>query len=129
MKQIMLTLFRAPGGVISLLPCQAECPIGHLVICVTNISYSDGSAILDQLNNEEKEVDSEVIKTRKGRKKKTDNKTLQTINEVKENDVRDKRERLVACVLSGNLPNLKEQQKSGRYTVYHFLISLLVPEL
>ena len=32
------------------------------------------SAILDQLNNLEKEVDSEVIKTRKGRKKKTENK-------------------------------------------------------
>ena len=60
------------------------------------------SAILDQLNNQEKEVDSEVIKSRKGRKKKTDNKMLRTINEVKENDLRDKRERLVACVLSGN---------------------------
>ena len=32
------------------------------------------SAILDQLNNIEKDVDSEVIKTRKGRKKKTDTK-------------------------------------------------------
>ena len=45
------------------------------------------SAILSQLNNLEKDVDSEVTKTRKGRKKKNDTK----INEVEENDVRDKR--------------------------------------
>ena len=43
-------------------------------------------------------MDSEVTKTRKGRKKKM----IPTINEVKENDVRDKRERLITCVLSGN---------------------------
>ena len=60
------------------------------------------SSILDQLNNLEKEVHSEVTKTRKDRKKKTNNKTLPTANEVEENDIRDKRERLVACVLSGN---------------------------
>ena len=60
------------------------------------------SAILDQLNNLEKEVDSGITKTRKGRKKKTDSKILPTINEVEENDIRDKRERLVACVLSGD---------------------------
>ena len=61
------------------------------------------SAILNQLNNLEKEVDSEVIKTKKGRKKETGNKTLLTIiTEVEENEVRDKRERLVACVLYGN---------------------------
>ena len=56
------------------------------------------SAILDQLSNLEKEVDSEVTKSRKGLNKKTGTK----INEVEENDVRDKRERLIACVLSGN---------------------------
>ena len=55
------------------------------------------SEILDQLTNLEKNVDSEVTKQR-GRKKKADTK----INELKDNDVRDKRERLVACVLSGN---------------------------
>ena len=38
------------------------------------------SVILNQLNNLEKEADSEVIKTRKGRKKKTDKKTLPIIN-------------------------------------------------
>ena len=36
--------------------------------------------------------------TQKGRRKKADTK----INEVEESDVRDKRERLVACILSGN---------------------------
>ena len=56
------------------------------------------SAILSQLNNLEKEVDSDVTKTRKGRKKKNDTK----INEVEENDVRYQRERLITCVLSGN---------------------------
>ena len=43
-------------------------------------------------------MDSEVTKSKRGRKKKIDPK----INEVEENDVREKRERLVACVLSGN---------------------------
>ena len=28
----MLTIFRAPGGTLMVIPCQAECPIGHLVI-------------------------------------------------------------------------------------------------
>ena len=43
-------------------------------------------------------MNSEVTKPEKGRKKKADTE----INEVEESDVRDKRERLVACVLSGN---------------------------
>ena len=43
-------------------------------------------------------MDSESTKPNRGRKKKTDPK----INEVEESDVREKRERLVACVLSGN---------------------------
>ena len=60
------------------------------------------SVILDQLNNLEKGVDSEVIKTGSGHKKKTATKTLPTINEEEGNDIRDKRERLVVCVLSGN---------------------------
>ena len=55
-------------------------------------------AILYQLSNLEKEVDSEVTKQKRGHKKKADTK----INEVVDNDTRDKRERLVACVLSGN---------------------------
>ena len=56
------------------------------------------SKILDQLNNLGRDVDSEFPKPKRGRKKKADPK----INELEDNDVRDKRERLVACVLSGN---------------------------
>ena len=44
-------------------------------------------------------MDSKVTKPKRGRKKKIDTE----MNEVEENDVRDKRERLIACVLSGNL--------------------------
>ena len=58
------------------------------------ISIVMNSETLDQLTNLEKNVDSEVTKKR-GRKKKSDTK----INELEDNDVRDKRERLVACVL------------------------------
>ena len=43
-------------------------------------------------------MDSELTKPKRGRRKKTETK----MNELEENDVRDKRERLVACVLSGN---------------------------
>ena len=56
------------------------------------------SEILDQLTNLEKNVVSDVTKPKRDRKKKIDAK----MNEVKENDIRDKRERPVACVLSGN---------------------------
>ena len=56
------------------------------------------SEILDQLTILEKNVDSEVTKPKRGRKKKADTK----INELEDNDIRDNRERLVACVLSGN---------------------------
>ena len=60
--------------------------------------YSNGLEILDQLTNLERDVDSEFPKPKRGRKKKADTK----MNELEDNDVRDKRERLVACVLSGN---------------------------
>ena len=56
-----------------------------------------GCEILDQLNNLEKEVDSEVTKTRKSRKKKTDNKTLLTINEGGRNDIK-RQERKTSCM-------------------------------
>ena len=56
------------------------------------------SSIMDHLTTLEKNVDSEVNKPKRGRKKKADPK----INELEDNDVREKRERLVACVLSGN---------------------------
>ena len=56
------------------------------------------SEILDQLTNLERDVDSEFPKPKRGRKKKADTK----INELEDYDIKDKRERLVACVLSGN---------------------------
>ena len=62
------------------------------------ISIVMDSEILDHLTDLGRVVDSEFPKPKRGRKKKTDTK----MNELEDNDVRDKRERLVACVLSGN---------------------------
>ena len=62
------------------------------------ISIVMDSEILDQLTNLVRDVDSEFPKPKRGRKKKADTK----LNELEDNDLRDKRERLVACVLSGN---------------------------
>ena len=62
------------------------------------ISIVMDSEILDQLTDLGRDVDSEFPKPKRGRKKKADPK----INEFEDNDLRDKRERLVACVLSGN---------------------------
>ena len=62
------------------------------------ISIIMDSEILDQLTSLEQNVNSEVTKPKRGRRKKVDPK----VNEVEDNNVRDKRERLVACVLSGN---------------------------
>ena len=62
------------------------------------ISIVMDSEILDQLTNLGRDVGSEFPKPKRGRKKKADTK----INELEDNDIRDKRERLVACALSGN---------------------------
>ena len=62
------------------------------------ISIVMDSEILDQLTDLGRDVDSEFPKPKRGCKKKADTK----MNELEDNDVRDKRERLVACVLSGN---------------------------
>ena len=62
------------------------------------ISIVMDSEMLDQLTDLGRDVDSEFPKPKRGRKKKADPK----MNELEDNDVRDKRERLVACVLSGN---------------------------
>ena len=62
------------------------------------ISIVMDSEILDQLTNLGRDLNSEFPKPKRGRKKKVDTK----VNKVEDNDVRDKRERLVACVLSGN---------------------------
>ena len=61
------------------------------------ISIVIDSEILDHLTDLGRDVDSEFPKPKRDRKK-IDPK----INEMEDNDVRDKRERLVACVLSGN---------------------------
>ena len=62
------------------------------------ISIVMDSKILDQLTNLGRDVDSEFPKPKRSRKKKADTK----MNELEDNDVRDKRERLVACVISSN---------------------------
>ena len=62
------------------------------------ISIIMDSEILDQLTSLEQNVNSEVTKPKRGCKKKADPK----MNELEDSDVRDKRERLVTCVLSGN---------------------------
>ena len=62
------------------------------------ISIVIDSEILDQLTDLGRDVDSEFPKSKRGRKKKADTK----MNELEDNNVRDKRERLVACILSGN---------------------------
>ena len=62
------------------------------------ISIVMDSEILDQSTNLSRDVDSEFPKPKRGCKKKADPRT----NEFEDNDIRDKKERLVACVLSGN---------------------------
>ena len=62
------------------------------------INIVTDSETLCQLTNLGRDVDSEFPKPKRGRKKKADTK----MNELEDNDIRDKRERLVACVLSGN---------------------------
>ena len=62
------------------------------------ISIVMDSKILDHLTNLGRDVDSEFPKSKRGRKKKADTK----MNELEDNDIRDKREKLVACILSGN---------------------------
>ena len=62
------------------------------------ISIVMDSEILNQLTNLGRDVDSEFPKPKRGRKKKADTK----INELEDNDIIDKRERLVVCILSGN---------------------------
>ena len=90
MRKLILIINIAWNYLLHLLQIQ------NIFIGTMNIVMD--SAILDQLNNLEKEVHSEVTKSKRARKKKTDTK----INEEERNEIRDKRERPVACVLSGN---------------------------
>ena len=57
------------------------------------ISIVMNSEILDQLTSLEQNVNSEVTKPKRGRKKKADPK----INELEDNDVREKRETSCVC--------------------------------
>ena len=66
------------------------------------ISIVMDSEILDQLTNLGRDVDSEFPKPKKGHNNRRLKKADPKMNELEANDVRDKRERLVACVLSGN---------------------------
>ena len=68
------------------------------------------SEILDQLTDLGRDVDSEFPKPEKGHKKKIDTK----MNELEDNDVRDKRERLVACVSSGNSKMYLDKEYTGQ---------------
>ena len=60
------------------------------------------SEILDQLTNLGRDVDSEFSKPKRGLNNRRLKKAEPKINELEDNDVRDKRERLVVCILSGN---------------------------
>ena len=62
------------------------------------ISIVMDSEILDQITDLGRDVDSEFPKPKRTRKKKADTK----INELEDNQINDKRERLVACVLPGD---------------------------
>ena len=65
------------------------------IIFITNTKYFSCYKYSDGFRNTqsmEKEIDSEVIKTKRGRKKKTDAKTLPKINEKDTNDIREKRD-------------------------------------
>ena len=66
------------------------------------ISIVMDSEILDQLTDLGRDVDSEFPKPKRGRSNRRLKKADPKINELEDNDLRDKRERLVACVLSGN---------------------------
>ena len=70
------------------------------------ISIVMDSEILDQLTDLGRDVESEFPKPKRGCQLKVINRRLKKtdtrMNELEDNDVRDKRERLVACVLSGN---------------------------
>ena len=66
------------------------------------ISIVIDSEILDQLTNLGRDVDSEFPKPKRGRNNRRLNKADPKINELEDNDVRDKRDRLVGCVLSDN---------------------------
>ena len=84
---LLLTMFRST--------CYVYCRLKKIFYLISIVMDSE---ILDQLTNLGRDVDSEFPKSKRGLQKKIDPK----INEMEYNDIRGKRERLVACVLSGN---------------------------
>ena len=66
------------------------------------ISIVMNSEILDQLTDLGRDVNSEFPKSKRGRNNRRLKKADTKINEMEDNDIRDKRERLVVCILSGN---------------------------
>ena len=78
------------------------------------ISIVMDSEILDQLTNLERDVDSEFPKPKRGQEKKADTK----INELEDNDIRDKRERLDYLVTQKCIQEKNTQRsKLIRWTV------------
>ena len=75
--------------------CYVYCRLKK-IFCLISIVMD--SETLDQLSDLGRDVDFEFPKPKRVCKKKADPK----INEFEDNDIRDKRERLVACVLSDN---------------------------
>ena len=87
--------------------CYVYCRLKNVLYLISIIIDSE---ILNRLPILEKNVDFEVIKPKRGRKKKIETK----LNELKDNDIRDKRERLIACVLSGQTTrNCNETEESS----------------
>ena len=60
------------------------------------------SEILDQLTDLGRDVDSEFPKPKRGHNNQRLKKANPKMDELEDNEIKDKRERLVACVLSGN---------------------------
>ena len=96
---LLLTMFRS----ITFDCCYAYYRVKKIFYLISIVMDSE---ILDQLTNLGRDVDSEFPKPKRGRQLKVINQRLKKtdpkMNELEDNDVRDKRERLVACVLSGN---------------------------
>ena len=66
------------------------------------ISIVMDSEILDQLTDLGRDIDSEFPKPKRGRNNRRLKKADPKMNELEDNEIKDKRERLVTCDLSGN---------------------------
>ena len=89
------------------------------------ISIVMDSEILDQLTNLERDVDSEFPKPKRGRKKKADTK----MNEFEDNDVRDKRERLVDFGKEYTEEQINEMDYNSINTLLNRYKSVLIAQM